>query len=216
MRAITRPTWPEPFVWTKMGWESGLRLLDILQQKEVERQAQSGLFLWGIGTPVSLERLQALRDRVEVPHVVFVKMVSGPRLHDYEPDSVTAWRAYVDENGQVGPLQALGAQYCEISRGGKVRPSYALVCRRDAPITLARIDLRLGEYRNFCSTSKSERLGGSQTTLLVERYRVVETPAVREGFTAALVWPFLVRLADPIVVPVGTVGLRLQNCEVKG
>jgi len=82
-------TLPETFMWTKMGWESGVRLADILRQKEVERQAQGGLFLWGIGTTVSAERLRALRERVQVPHVVFTKMVSGSKPVDYEPDTAS-------------------------------------------------------------------------------------------------------------------------------
>ena len=35
-------TLPETFMWTKMGWESGVRLADILRQKEVERQGLPG------------------------------------------------------------------------------------------------------------------------------------------------------------------------------
>jgi len=81
-------TLPETFMWTKMGWESGVRLADILRQKEVERQAQGGLFLRGIGTTLSAERLRALRERVQVPHVVFTKMVSGSKPIDYEPDNL--------------------------------------------------------------------------------------------------------------------------------
>jgi len=200
-------TLPETFMWTKMGWESGVRLADILRQKEVERQAQGGLFLWGIGTTVSAERLRALRERVQVPHIVFTKMVSGSKPVDYEPDTAMAWRQYVDP--ATRQPQPLPTQYCEISRGGKARPSF---CRRATPIPLDPTDLvvRVGDYRNL--GAGHDRIGASQVTSILERRADAETAPGREyrvEFTAELVWPYVARLADPIAVPVGTVALRL-------
>ncbi len=204
-------TLPEAFVWTKMGWESGVKLADILRQKEVERLEQDGLFLWGIGTTLSAERVRALRERSpEVVTVVFTKTRSAPNLPDIEPESAVAWRAYVDPaTGQTRPLPT---RYCEISRGGKARPSYALFCQRLTPIprTLTDLVLRLGEYRNL--GSRRERIGDSQVTSILERRPAAEAIPGREyrvAFTAELVWPSVARLADPTPVDVGTVALRL-------
>jgi 4-aminobutyrate aminotransferase-like enzyme len=40
---------PDIFCWTKMGTEAGQTLGTILRRKELERQAGSGIFAWGIG-----------------------------------------------------------------------------------------------------------------------------------------------------------------------
>jgi hypothetical protein len=205
-----RLTLPETFVWTKMGWESGVKPAAILRQKEVERQEQGGLFYWGVGTSPSLPRLLAFRERNPTPLVVFTRMVSRPRESDFDPPGTVAWRSYIDP--ETREKQQLPTLWCEISRDRE--RSYALVCRRATPIAPHPTDLilRAAEYRNFCSPSKSERLDSRQVTDIVEHCRA----AVEDGaggvpvhFTANLLWPYIVRLADPFPVPVGTEGRRL-------
>ena len=83
---------PLQFCWTRFGTEAAQSIDQILVRKEEERQANHGLFLWGIGNAVGPSILELVR-RASVPEVIFSPIKSAPREEDVSPPAVVAWTA---------------------------------------------------------------------------------------------------------------------------
>lgn len=64
------------FVWTRMQAEGGQRLHKILELKEAERQAGSGLFWWGVGNSLGAALVEHARAASGTLPVVFSEMTS--------------------------------------------------------------------------------------------------------------------------------------------
>lgn len=191
---------PAVFCWTKMGTESGLSLATILDIKERERQAGQGVFVWGIGSSLSPSAVGALLRRTPTPTVVFSEIkANGPTP---PPKSVVQWRTYIDPEGRVVPLPS---HVTETFSGPVTRRVYALFCRRRTPIKRrADQQIRLCELHNLLS---GKQVGSSQVTSVVEHRpgscpcnHALEYPV---SFVAEWIWPYIARLADPIILPDG-------------
>lgn len=189
---------PQMFCWTKFGTEAGEVASSILRRKEWERQSGDGVFLWGIGNAIgpSLEELLGLTDD---PKVVFTPMLSQPAAKDITPSRVAVWRRGRGLDGESFDVPRHARVTSRVGSGN--RPHYALVCRREAPIT------HEPSSRSFTASSvwnlrSGAPVGSSQVTSVVRRAGIgsIETGArYRVAFIADLVAPYLVTLTEHAV-----------------
>lgn len=189
---------PRYFCWSKFGVESGEQEDSILARKERERRGAGGVFLWGIGNSIRPSLIELLRVE-EDPIVVFSPMLSQPKPEDVRPARVVQWTTAtgLDGNRFVLPPTARVT-----SRGSARRSHFALVCRRDEPLSSGNGEVRFSSDR-LRNLRTGSRLGASQVTSVVEQ---VDNLAANGGpyevaFSARLVAPFLLFLGDPISEP---------------
>lgn len=194
-------TLPSRFCWTRFGTESGESISSILERKEQERLRHGGMFLWGIGNSVApaIEELVRLEPS---PKVLFSPMKSKPKTIDVSPSRVFSWNAAFDLDGEAWPIPE-GLQV--LSRGssetGRLKRShYALVCRSSKPLMEAGAQEEL-VYDDLVNLLSQAKLGHSQVTAVVSHYQgraVSRDKSYSVGFMAELVYPYFVRLVDPV------------------
>lgn len=198
---------PDVFCWTKFGDEAGESAYSIFRRKEVERQRNGGVFLWGIGQSIRPSLVELLRV-VTFPRVFFSPIRSAPASRDVSPAAVVIWCQGVGFDGQPYVLPEYSLVTSRRDASAARAYHFALVCDSETPITARRSDLpplSLHGLRNLVSGSP---LGSSQVTSVVRRDQAhdgagAEYPIVAE---ARLVYPYLVRLTQGIVIP-GTLGV---------
>jgi len=198
MNESTLASLPTAFCWTRFGTEAGEPIERIVERKEAERQANGGMFFWGIGNSIAPAIDELLRS-VPAPEVLFSPIKSRPRKADVSPSAVVRWTGARDLRGEWFDLPA-GAWIT--SRWDRVRPRahYALVCGSLAPLRLSDDGrLSFGSLRNLRSGAP---LGASQVTAVVQRSD--EQARVAGEYTialrAALVPPYFIRLQAPVPV----------------
>ncbi len=77
--------------WSRMQAEAGQQLDAIISRKELERQANAGMFVWGVGNaPARLTRVLARAGKPV--RAVFSIMKSKPRRIDALADALLLWR----------------------------------------------------------------------------------------------------------------------------
>jgi hypothetical protein len=202
---------PTIFCWTKFGVEAGQNVTTIFERKEQERQANKGVFLWGIGNAVLPSIVELVRD-VSSPEVLFSPIVTRPRAVDVSPKAVVAWRAGVTPDGAIWEIP--DSHLCTSGIGCAIprRAHYALVCSSDESLLTQSADEQVfpSTLKNFVSGNP---LGASQVTAVVALDRI-STPSGR-GYEVTirgrLVRPFCVQLMDPVFVPPGYVGSSRQS-----
>lgn len=200
---------PEHFCWTKYGVESGESVCTILRRKEEERQASGGMFLWGIGNSVGPAVRELIR-REHHPKIVFSPMRSKAKAVDTTPSSVFTWSSATGLDGSEWEIpEGLSVLSRGSSEAGRMKAShYALVCKSDTPLMVA--DQGDLVYENLVNLLSQNPLGHSQVTAVVSHHR---SSAMREtkypiGFMAELVYPYFVKLYDPIIVNEATSSRR--------
>lgn len=201
---------PLHFCWTRFGTEASQTVDQILARKERERQANGGIFLWGIGNALGPSIRELVRRDGE-PEVLFSPIRSAPRLVDISPRAVVAWTA-----GRTiwGERYELPEASIVTSRYDPLRPRishYALVCYREQKLGLevSGRQISLGSLRNLVTGRK---VGSSQVTAVVERKSESSVRAVRYSVSmrAFLVPPFFVRLTEPALVSVDASGAPIR------
>lgn len=186
---------PRLFCWTRFGTEAGEPIEAILARKEAERQANDGIFFWGIGNSVAPALAELVRW-VDEPAVLFSPIKSRPRRDDAEPSCVVRWLA---AEGLAGEEFDLPTDTYVTSRWDPARPTgghYALVCSSDEPLEIVDAgQLRFGALRNMRSGAP---LGASQVTAVVCREDTGDGSEYSVAFRAVLAAPYFVRLRRPI------------------
>lgn len=81
---------PRCFCWTRFGTEAGETVEAILARKELERQANDGVFYWGVGSSVG-PGIEELVRSVDTPEVFFSPIKSRPRRVDVAPAAGVNW-----------------------------------------------------------------------------------------------------------------------------
>lgn len=192
---------PSRFCWTRFGTESGESICSILERKEQERLANAGVFLWGIGNSVA-PAIQELIRLEKSPKVIFSPMKSKPQAIDVAPSRVLRWNAAIDLNGDEWPIPSgVNVLSRGASEAGRVKRShYALVCHSAAPLTGPKPK---GEvvYDDLVNLLSQSKLGHSQVTAVVSHQlgrSMARDKSYPLGLVAALVYPYFVRLVDPI------------------
>jgi hypothetical protein len=195
---------PDVFCWSKFGTEAGDEPEMILRRKERERFLNAGVFLWGIGNSI-WPSLKQLVHSVESPRVVFTPMLSEASTADSAPTSVVLWRAASAFDNAAYCLPEYSMVTSRFSEGqhGRARCHYALVCRSDSALAESCDNTRLdhSSLRNLVSGAP---VGSSQVTSVVKASGQPwkENGRYAVAFIAELAYPYLVRLADPVSVPV--------------
>jgi hypothetical protein len=191
---------PGHFCWTRFGTEAAQSIDQILARKEEERIANNGTFLWGIGNAIGPSMKELVR-RAGQPEVLFSPIKSPARNEDAAPASVVAWTT---GEGLFGELFQLPARSLVTSRHDLSRPRnshYALVCFSKEPLRLSNDhgSINVHSLRNLLT---GRPVGASQVTAVVERETCTVAPnaSYAVSIRAQLVYPFLIRLQDPIPV----------------
>lgn len=190
---------PHRFCWTKFGIESGEAVETILARKESEREANGGMFLWGIGNSVA-PGIRALVQLETSPIAVFSPMRAKPKSIDSAPTGVVVWRKARTVEGTEWriPAGSTVVSRAESGKGIRKRSHYALVCRSDAPLrdTWSSLEVRFGKLSNLMSGAP---LGFSQVTSVVAHKSdgAEIGPRYPVGFFAYLAYPYFVELFDP-------------------
>lgn len=190
-------TLPDAFCWTRFGTEAGESIERIVERKEHERQANGGVFLWGIGNSVA-PGIADLLGRVDPPEALFSPIRSRPRKVDVTPGCVVRWTAAEDLFGvpyRLPEHTRVTSRWDPERRGSG---HYALVCGSPDPIELGdHGEVRFGALRNLRSGAP---LGASQVTAVVEHVDDAVDPSSTQYTVAlrvCLVAPFFVRLLAP-------------------
>lgn len=187
---------PRRFCWTRFGTEAGETIETILARKDAERQANNGVFFWGIGNSIAPAVTELIRCERE-PEVLFSPIKSRPRKVDVAPACVARWTA---AEPLLGDVFDLPENTTVTSRWDPVRPTathYALVCSSTAPLELE--DAGLLSFGALSNLRSGAPLGASQVTAVVHRARTGRGGGeYRVALRAALVEPYFVRLRDPV------------------
>ncbi len=209
---------PTSFCWTRFGTEAGQTISTIFSRKELEREANGGLFLWGIGNAVGSSLRSLIRETLQ-PVVAFSPIRSRAKAIDIQPRRVFTWTQAIGLDGVSWPLPSgtlVMSRGDATQMGQKVR-HYALVCRNPAPLALAApvTTVRFEELRNLVS---GRPLGASQVTA------VVTTSQQREESSATLydvvlvtelAYPYFVELTDPVLVEQSEVQQSFADDELR-
>lgn len=188
-------TTPSVFCWTKFGTEAGEPIDSIVARKEAERQANGGIFYWGIGNSIAPGVIEALRRGI-APEVLFSPIKTKPRHIDVSPPFVVRWRGGVTLLGEHFELPDV----VRVTSASTRTSHYALVCDSAAPLRLGELGhIDAGSLRNIGS---GRRLGASQITSVVERSGLPEGRIYTVALRARLVEPYFVRLTNPEPVAV--------------
>lgn len=191
---------PLQFCWTRFGTEAAQSIHQILARKEEERQANHGLFLWGIGNAVGPSILELVR-RSREPEVIFSPIKSAPREADVTPSSVVAWTAGSTLNGDPYELPKTALVTSRFVPSGSRRSHYALVCYSERPLNLSSSVHRIA-FESLRNLVSGRKVGASQVTAVVERKSesIGDSRSYDVSMRARLVAPFFVKLTEPIVV----------------
>lgn len=187
--------------WSRMQAEAGQSLDAIICRKELERQANGGLFLWGVGNAPS--RLTPIIAMMKQPvSAIFSVMKSKPKQIDAEAKDLLLWRAYYDAAGTPRRLPAASIVTSRAgSSAGRKRSHYALMCRSDSPLRIDRGGARFDPqaFRNV--GERGGPVGASQVTALLRQVAAQRDDASYEvSMTADLVEGYWVRLCDPVLI----------------
>jgi hypothetical protein len=192
---------PTAFCWTKYGTEAGEDPGDIIERKELERDENGGLFLWGVGNSI-LPSLVPLLEICPEPQVFFTPMLSRPRAIDAVPPSVVLWRRAIGFDQKPYDLPRASIVTSRVPRTNR-SCHFALVCKSDLPLnqSVPAGGFSHGDVRNLRSGAL---VGASQVTSVVNyvgggagsrQYDVM--------FRATLVAPYFLRLSEPVRVSRG-------------
>jgi hypothetical protein len=200
---------PEGFCWTRFGTEAGQSMGAIVDRKEKERQANGGLFLWGIGNAVGSAITELAREYPE-PEVLFSPIKGKPRECDARPKSIVMWThgETIDQRPYQLPQHSVVTSRFEES--SPKSSHYALVCFSMQPIELSQSGptLAFNGLRNLVS---GKHLGASQVTAVVTVAHDATGGEVKYpiAFRARLVAPYFIRLHHPIPVAIVTDGTHV-------
>lgn len=190
---------PECFCWSRFGTEAGQFIDQIVNRKEQERLANDGMFLWGIGNAIG-PSMRELLHRTQTPEAFFSPIKSAPRPEDVAPPAVVAWTTAETLEGDSFSLPGCSLVTSRYDPLAPKTTHYALVCFSDSPLCVSRAKekISLKGLRNLLT---GRPVGSSQVTAVVqltEAAGLVETPAYDIALRARLIYPYFLRLRDPL------------------
>lgn len=187
--------------WSRMQAEAGEKLERIVRRKELERQGNGGIFLWGVGNaPARLARVLALSRRPV--RAIFSIMKSKPKPIDEDANDLLLWRAYLDAEGVERALPPSSIVTSRASSGTQSKKvHYALICRSVTSLRIERGGARFDPtaFRNV--GDRGGPVGASQVTALLRQVTAQRQEADYEvNMVADLADSYWVRLCDPVAV----------------
>jgi hypothetical protein len=193
-------TLPTAFCWTRVGVEAGQSLHSIFNRKEQEREANRGLFFWGIGNAIGPSMATLVR-RCREPEAIFSPIKSAAKAIDVNPDTVAAWTRAECLDGSAFELPAQTLITSRLDASNPKSSHYALVCSSDKPLTQSTDGgtIDIGDLANLLT---GRPVGASQVTAVVRRLEREGVPIRRYGIVlrARLIAPFFLRLRNPILL----------------
>jgi hypothetical protein len=192
---------PQHFCWSRYGTEAGEEIDAILSRKEIERVANGGIFLWGIGSAIA-PSLRRLLHFDSAPCVIFSPIRSAARRVDVAPNAVVKWTAGTTLDGQRYELPSASLVTSRAKGSTRRNRHYALVCGSTSKLEIGLEGevILLGEVRNLLT---DRPVGASQVTAVVRHsktrvlYSKLSYPA---AFQAQLVFPFFIELTGEICI----------------
>lgn len=188
---------PASFCWTRFGPEAGEPFGKILERKERERHANSGVFFWGIGNALGPGIAELLRT-CDQPEVLFSAIRSRPREKDLVPPVTVRWTMAETMAGERFEIAPAVIVHSARDTANSPRAHYALVCSSDEALSLQELGrLRFGALRNLRSGTP---VGASQVTAVVRRLDI-DVPDSAEyivALRARLVAPYFVKLLGAV------------------
>lgn len=191
---------PKRFCWTRFGTEAGQGIEKIIARKERERLINGGIFLWGIGNAIG-PSIQELIQVETHPEVVFSPIRSKPRMEDVNPTQVVMWMRGRTVNGEIYDLPD-GSIVTSRFSGQKISSGhYALICASSSELHVDENGepFKFGNLRNLKSGNP---VGASQVTAVVSKNeKDMGGPSYVAAMRTNLVFPYVIRLVDPVPVP---------------
>lgn len=190
---------PRHFCWTRFGTEAGETIDQILLRKEDERQANRGVFLWGIGNAIGPSMRELVR-REASPQVVFSPIRSKPCREDIAPAQIVAWTAGRTLDGNYYDLPRGSFVTSRSSTDNKRQKHYALVCASAQPLRIRENAeaILISQLRNLLT---DRRIGASQVTAVVrldDNHFNSANVAYAAAIRAELVYPYFIELINPV------------------
>ena len=203
----------DAFCWTRMGDYSGQPARLVVKRKELERQANDGVFWWGFGEPPNrvgevCRTICLLIDAGVTPRVRFswsraAERAAENQLDIFEqkdpPDARWVFRQFVPMCGQ-GEQKSIPKNVI-MTRAVNQPPYFALVCRSTEPLEekrLSHIDLRKVMNLRPDGQRVGQLANQQITAVLVPRDNPqARLKPFRVVFEAELVEPYCVDLLDP-------------------
>jgi len=203
-------TIPNHFCWTRFGTEAAQPIQQILKRKEQERQANEGVFYWGIGNAIG-PSLRALLGKTASPEVLFSPIKSAPRSEDVAPSSVVAWTTGETLFGDFIPMPSTSLVTSRLDPQSPKSTHYALVCYRESSLTLGEESQEI-EFSDLRNILTGRSVGASQVTCVVEHSlsRAGASKSYPISLRARLIDPFLIRLQDPLPIQMNS-GVPLKD-----
>lgn len=199
--------------WTRMQAEAGQDIRSIIARKELERQAGSGLFFWGVGNAPN-RRTKDFAAKASEIDVVFSLMKGRPREADSSPSSVVVWRTYFDTKGHEHELPSNVLITSRASTELTMKSThYALMCWSDDQLQFGDFGpFDPSMYRNVGGTGG--RVSHSQVTALVVKTEpTAQESAYRINMRARLTGSFWVKLGNPCLFEDDSRKLLARACE---
>lgn len=199
---MSRSSIPESFCWTRFGTEAGESIQDILMRKEIERQRNGGVFLWGIGNALAPSIRELVRTS-ELPEVLFSPIVSKPRVEDISPQSVAHWRKGRDLCGNVVDLPIGSKVTSRMPLNGTKSRHHALVCFSSSPLVI-RSDGEKLPFAKLQNLLTGKQIGASQVTAVVGMsHQRLNSSSLQYPISirASLVFPYFIDLLEPVLYP---------------
>jgi hypothetical protein len=189
---------PTLFCWTRFGTEAAEPIEAILTRKEKERVSNNGVFLWGIGNAIG-PSITELIQRALNPEVLFSPIKSAPKHKDVKPAAVAAWTSAVGLDGSPFNLPKHSLVTSRYDATASRQSHYALVCFKNTSLTLVRSEEKL-LFSRLRNLKTGRPVGASQVTAVVERIEreATDLAGYDVAIRASLVYPYFVRLADPV------------------
>ena len=128
----------DAFVWSKMGTEAGEPLEDIMHRKEIERQANGGKFVWGIGNSPGNSIVNFMQD-TKKPVAIFTETRPNSKTRSIdEEESERVWR------------DKLLPRYSFVTSHPERKEHCALLCECDEDLrTQCHGELHTGEFVHY-------------------------------------------------------------------
>ena len=128
----------DAFVWSKMGTEAGEPLEYIMHRKEIERQANDGKFVWGIGNSPGNSIVNFMQD-TKKPVAIFTETRPNSKTRSIdEEESERVWR------------DKLLPRYSFVTSHPERKEHYALLCECDEDLrTQCHGELHTGEFVHY-------------------------------------------------------------------
>jgi hypothetical protein len=192
---------PNLFCWTRFGGEAAESIEHILRRKEKERLANSGIFLWGIGSAIGPSILE-LTHRTARPKVIFSPIKTAPKQRDVNPPAVVMW---TEAEGLDGKDFAIPSYSRVTSRFDPETPKshhFALVCYSPTPLIPLQRNFKIG-FKQLSNLKTGRPVAASQVTAIVERkdFETESSSMYDVSILAELIDPFFVKLKNARELP---------------